>query len=48
VEDPQVPVRIAEEGKQPADVVQDELDAEPLEEVQMVDGRRIVHRTRGG
>ncbi len=48
VEDLQVPVRIAEQGKQSANVVQAELDAEPLKPVQMVEGRLIVHRTRGG
>src|SRR6058998_2270588 len=45
VEDLQAALRVAEKRKEPPDVVQAELDPEPLQSVEMFQRRLIVHRS---
>src|SRR5439155_20083293 len=45
VEHLQAALRVAEEGQAPPDVVQAELDSEPLQPVEMLQRSLIVHRS---
>jgi len=48
VQNLQAAVRVPEEGKEPSDVVEAQLDPEPLETIQVLEGRLVIHRSGVG
>ena len=45
VKDLQAAVGIPQQGKKPSDVVQAQLDPEPLETIEVLEGRVVIHRS---
>ncbi len=41
-------MRVPEQGKKPSDIVQAQLDPEPLETIEVLEGRVVIHRSGRG